>query len=72
MAQPSLAQHQRESTTEQREPSRCEECGVSSHDRALVGTRNVRERNQPMWCLEHHPEFLAGGRSLSVLGAGVS
>ena len=40
-----------------RQPSKCAWCGVSSHERALVGTRNDRRREQPRWCVRCHPEF---------------
>jgi hypothetical protein len=40
---------------------RCEGCGVPSGlpcegDRALMGLKNVRGKDQPMWCLHFHPE----------------
>jgi len=35
----------------------CVGCGVSSHERPLLGTKNVRRRDQPMWCLRCHPRF---------------
>jgi hypothetical protein len=40
----------------------CEECGVSAHERALVGLENDRRRNGPRFCLEHHPDSMAGAR----------
>ena len=43
-----------------REASRCEVCGFSSHEKALVGLRNDRRRNGPRFCLTHHPDSMAG------------
>jgi hypothetical protein len=42
-----------------RETRRCEVCGVSSHEKTLVGLRNDRRRNGPCFCLTHHPDSLA-------------
>ena len=50
-----------------RQPSRCAGCGVSSHERALVGTRNDRRREQPRWCVRCHPEFTSRAFNWSVL-----
>jgi hypothetical protein len=53
-----------------REARRCEVCGVSSHEKALVGLRNDRRRSGPRFCLPHHPESLAGSvRSAALVGA---
>ena len=40
---------------------RCEGCGEPSRrpsegGRALMGLRNARDKDQPMWCLHCHPE----------------
>jgi hypothetical protein len=43
-----------------RKSSRCEVCGVSSHERTLVGLRNDRSKDGPRFCLPHHPDSLAG------------
>jgi hypothetical protein len=40
--------------------SRCEVCGVSSHEKTLVGLRNDRRRGGPKYCLPHHPDSLGG------------
>jgi hypothetical protein len=45
-----------------RERKRCAGCGepsgsISEGDRPLLGLRNNRDRNQPMWCIHCHPEF---------------
>jgi hypothetical protein len=40
-----------------RQPSRCEVCGCSSQEKALVGLKNDRRRNGPRWCVAHHPDF---------------
>jgi hypothetical protein len=42
------------------ETRRCEVCGVSSHEKTLVGLRNDRRRNGPRFCLPHHPDSMAG------------
>jgi hypothetical protein len=42
---------------DRKQGSCCAGCGVSSHERALVGTRNDRRREQPRWCVRCHPEF---------------
>ena len=48
----------------------CEVCGVSSHEKALVGLRNDRRRNGPRFCLAHHPDSMAGSvQSFSLMGA---
>ena len=44
-----------------RERKRCAECGEpsgrpSEGGRVLRGLKNRRDRNQPMWCLQCHPE----------------
>ena len=44
----------------------CAGCGEPSGrpgrgGKALIGSRNVRDRNQPMWCMDCHPEFLGTG-----------
>ena len=49
----------------------CAECGepagrISEGGKPLVGLRNRRERNQPMYCLPCHPELNVGG--VPVLG----
>ncbi len=50
--------------------SRCEVCGVSSHEKTLVGLRNDRRPNGPRFCLPHHPDSLAGSvRSVALVGA---
>jgi hypothetical protein len=52
------------------ETSRCDVCGVSSHEKALVGLRNDRRRGGPRFCLPHHPDSLAGSvQSTSLAGA---
>jgi hypothetical protein len=43
-----------------RKPRRCEVCGVSSHEKSLVGLRNDRRKGGPRFCLPHHPESMAG------------
>jgi hypothetical protein len=53
-----------------RESGRCEVCGVSSHEKALVGLRNDRRRDGERFCLPHHPDSMAGSvRSVSFVGA---
>ena len=55
-----------------REGSRCEVCGVSSHEITLVGLRNDRSKYGPRFCLPHHPESMAasvGPASLVVATA---
>jgi len=53
-----------------RKISRCEVCGVSSYEKALVGLRNDRSRNGPRFCLAHHPDSMAGSvQSFSLMGA---
>ncbi len=47
-----------------RQPKPCAGCGVSSHERPLLGTKNVRRRDQPMWCLRCHPRFAGGDAAL--------
>ena len=52
------------------EGSRCEVCGVSSHEKALVGLRNDRRRGGPRFCLAHHPDSMATFvQSASLVGA---
>jgi hypothetical protein len=46
-----------------RSRKRCEGCGESSGrpsegGRALMGLKNRRDKDQPMWCLSCHPEHL--------------
>ena len=41
--------------------SRCDVCGISSEEKALVGIRNDRRRHGPKYCLPHHPESMSGG-----------
>jgi hypothetical protein len=53
-----------------REARRCEVCGVSSHEKTLVGLRNDRRRNGPRFCLSHHPDSLAGSvQTFAFVGA---
>jgi ribosomal protein S14 len=53
-----------------RESRRCEVCGVSSHEKTLVGLKNDRRRNGSRFCLPHHPESLAGSvLSVALVGA---
>lgn len=47
--------------------SRCEECGVSSEEKTLLGGRNDRSRTGRRYCLPHHPESMAGNLSLASL-----
>jgi hypothetical protein len=52
--------------------SRCEVCGVSSHEKTLVGLKNDRSKAGPRFCLPHHPDSMAGGdavRSADLVGA---
>jgi len=50
--------------------SRCEVCGVGSHEKTLVGIRNDHRRGGLMYCLPHHPESLAGTLAdLTVVGS---
>ena len=55
-----------------RRPRRyCAGCGVASGHRseggkALLGSRDVRDREQPMWCLSCHPEFMGGAGALAM------
>jgi hypothetical protein len=51
------------------EGRRCEVCGVSSHERTLVGLRNDRRNDGPRFCLPHHPESMAGAVSPGSLAA---
>jgi hypothetical protein len=39
--------------------SHCEVCGVSSHEKTLIGLRGDWERGGKRWCLAHHPESRA-------------
>jgi hypothetical protein len=43
-----------------RKGSRCEVCGVSSHEKPLLGLRNDYRPNGPRFCLTHHPNSMAG------------
>jgi hypothetical protein len=55
-----------------REARCCEVCGVSSHEKTLVGLKNDRRRGGPRFCLPHHPDSMAGGdavRSADLVGA---
>jgi hypothetical protein len=53
-----------------RKSSRSEVCGVSSHEKTLVGLRNDYRRSGPRFCLTHHPESMAGSvQSVSLVGA---
>lgn len=36
----------------------CAECGVSSHERSLVGLKNDRRSDGPRWCVRCHPRFV--------------
>ena len=47
--------------------SRCEQCGVSSEEKTLLGGRNDRSRTGRRYCLPHHPESMAGNLSLASL-----
>ncbi len=38
--------------------SKCEVCGVGSHEKTLIGMRGDRQRDGRRWCLPHHPESL--------------
>jgi hypothetical protein len=49
-----------------REGSHCEVCGVSSHEKTLVGLKNDRRRKGPRFCLPHHPDSLAGSVQASA------
>jgi hypothetical protein len=48
------------SATPTRETRCCAVCGVSSHEKSLVGLRNDRRSNGPRFCLPHHPDSMAG------------
>jgi hypothetical protein len=63
MAQDQSSASARPST---QEGSRCEVCGVSSHERTLVGLRNDRSNDGPRFCLPHHPASLAGSVQASA------
>ncbi len=48
----------------------CEECGISSFERTLLGLRNDRSKDGPRYCLPHHPDSLAGSaRASAIVGA---
>lgn len=49
-----------------RPEARCEVCGVSSHERTLVGLKNDRSKDGPRFCLPHHPDSLAGSVQSTV------
>jgi hypothetical protein len=58
-----------------REGCHCEVCGVSSHEKTLVGLKNDRRRSGPRFCLPHHPESMAGdlgSGSFAVAGVELS
>jgi hypothetical protein len=40
--------------------TRCEVCGVSSHETTLAGLRGDRSKDGPRFCLPHHPDSLGG------------
>ena len=48
--------------------SRCEVCGVSSHEKALVVLKNDRRKVGPRFCLPHHPESMAGTDNTATSG----
>jgi hypothetical protein len=54
------------------EGSRCEVCGVSSHEKALVGLKNDRSKDGPRFCLPHHPESMAGSVQASTFAGALS
>ena len=43
-----------------RQSRRYEVCGVSSHEKTLVGPKNDRSKDGPRFCLPHHPNSMAG------------
>jgi hypothetical protein len=47
-----------------RQSPRCEVCGVSSHEKTLVGLKNDRRKDGLRYCLPHHPESMAGSEAL--------
>jgi hypothetical protein len=52
------------------EVRRCEVCGVSSHEKSLVGIKNDRSKGGPRFCLLHHPDSMTSSvRSDSLVGA---
>jgi hypothetical protein len=55
-----------------RKSSRCEVCGVSSHEKALVGLKNERSKDGPRFCLPHHPDSLAGSVQASTFAGALS
>lgn len=49
----------------------CAGCGEpagrrSEGGKALLGSRNVRGREQPMWCMPCHPEFMGRSGALAM------
>lgn len=51
---------------------RCAGCGEpsgrpSQGGKVLMGARNVRDWNQPMWCMDCHPELGGTGGDLAML-----
>jgi hypothetical protein len=67
MARDKSSARDREAHLPTREGSRCEVCGVSSHEKTLMGLRNDRRRNGPRFCLPHHPDSLAGSVQANAL-----
>jgi hypothetical protein len=45
----------------------CKVCGVSSHQKTLVGLRNDRRKDGPRFCLPHHPDSFVGAGALEML-----
>jgi hypothetical protein len=37
----------------------CQVCGISSHEKTLVGLRNDRRKKGPRFCLADHPDSFA-------------
>jgi hypothetical protein len=53
-----------------RKGSHCKVCGISSHEKALMGLRNDYRPNGPRFCLPHHPNSMAGSaQSFAFVGA---
>jgi hypothetical protein len=48
----------------------CEVCGVSSHEKTLVGLRNDRRKDGLRFCLPHHPESMVGSEALLSVSLG--
>lgn len=42
----------------------CRVCGVSSHEKTLVGLKNDRSKDGPRFCVPHNPDSFVGAGAL--------